>query len=290
VNVLSIPARTFRDFISRNGGAGACREPPAFRDVLSVCPAFSGIQTESVLNRIAASMQERRLPRGVVAPAEPEPSILVLARGELDIAVGSQLVETLRTGGFWGEERIVSAAPGLSIARAATDCTYLAVPAGVLADIPIVQCELLETFERRLRSFRAGFRFEWSEFFRVNVKLLDDQHRTLFALVNALSEAIGRMGIVSGHEKEKREVLEYTRSHFADEEALMKENGYPRYEFQISEHQGLLGQLEKFVNAPERRLRPRSETAVDYLKDWLIKHTLIEDLQYKDFFAQKGIK
>ena len=34
---------------------------------------------------------------------------------------------------------------------------------------------------------------------------------------------------------------------------------------------------------------PASETAVDYLKDWLISHTLLEDLQYRDFFAARGI-
>jgi hemerythrin len=213
----------------------------------------------------------------------------VLARGELDIAVGSHLIETLPRGGFWGEERIVSAAPSLIVARAASDCTYLAVPAGLLADIPIVQWELLETFERRLRSFRAGFRFEWSPSFRVGVTMLDEQHRDLFAHVNALSEAIGRTGIVEGHDAEKRAVLDFARRHFADEEALMKTQGYPRFEVQAQAHRVLLSQLEMLVNAAERRSRPRSETAVDYLKDWLIKHTLLEDLQYKEFFTRRGI-
>jgi hemerythrin len=170
-----------------------------------------------------------------------------------------------------------------------TDCTYFVVPSDVLADIPIVQWELLETFERRLRSFRAGFRFQWSESFRVNVAVLDDQHRTLFSLVNALSQAIGQTGIVEGHEREKREVLEFARSHFADEEALMKAHAYTGYETQVKTHAELMEQLEKLVNAAERRVRPRSETAVDYLKNWLITHTLLEDLQYKEFFAERGV-
>jgi hemerythrin len=290
VTVVSIPARTYREFLSRNGGAEARREPTKFHDVLSICPAFSGIATTSVLNRIAAAMEERRLLRGSVAPAEPGPTLMVLATGELDIAVGSQLIEALGPGGFWGEERIVSAAPSLSVAEAVTDCAYLVVPSEILADIPIVQWELLEAFERRLRSFRAGFRFEWSESFRVNVSLLDDQHRTLFSLVNALSQAIGHTGIFAGHDQEKRDVQEFSRSHFADEEALMKAHAYPRFEMQQRAHHALLDQLERLVNAPERRARPRPETAVDYLKDWLIEHTLLEDLQYKDFFAERGVR
>jgi hemerythrin len=289
VTALSIPARAYKEFLSRNGGVGACREPAAFHDVLSLCPAFSSIETASVLHRISASIEERRVLQGSVAAMEPGPTLMVLAQGELDLAVGSQLIESLRPGGFWGEERIVSGAPSLSMARALTDCTYLVVPAEVLADIPIVQWELLEAFERRLRSFRAGFRFEWSESFRVNVTMLDDQHRTLFSLVNSLSQAIGHTGIFEGHDQEKRDLLKYTREHFADEEALMKAHAYPRCKTQIKEHAALLDQLEKLVQAAERRVRPRSETAVDYLKDWLIRHTLLEDLQYKDFFAEKGV-
>jgi hemerythrin len=290
VTAVSIPARTYQAFLARNGEAGACREPTGFHEVLSMCPAFSGVTTASVLNRVAAAMEERHLPAGSVAPPEPGLALSVLAKGELDIAVGSQLIEVLRPGGFWGEERIVSSAPLLSIARAVVDCTYLVVPSEVLTDIPIVQWELLEAFQRRLRSFRAGFRFEWSESFRVDVAHLDDQHRTLFALVNELSQAIGDTGLVEGHDREKRHVLDFARTHFSEEEALMESHSYPRFDMHKSAHTALLGQLERLVNATERRARPRSETAVDYLKDWLIRHTLLEDMQYKEFFAQRGVR
>jgi hemerythrin len=69
----------------------------------------------------------------------------------------------------------------------------------------------------------------------------------------------------------------------------MTAHGYPRSATQARAHQALLAQLERLVNAPERRSRPRQDTAVDYLKDWLIRHTLLEDLQYKEFFTERGI-
>ena len=285
----AIPPKVYRDFMSRNGGARSCREAPAHREILSACPAFAGIRTESVLNAIATAITERRCAAGSAVPPDVKPSLAVLVTGEVDITAGSHLIETLHRGGFWGEERIVSAATSIIGARAATDCTYLAVPAEVLADIPIVQWELLETFERRLRSFRAGFRFEWSPSFRVGVASLDEQHRTLFALVNTLCEAIGRTGVLEGHEAEKRAVLDFARRHFAEEENLMTAHGYPRSATQARAHQALLAQLERLVNAAERRSRPRQDTAVDYLKDWLIRHTLLEDLQYKEFFTERGI-
>ncbi|HET6452175.1 MAG TPA: bacteriohemerythrin [Spirochaetia bacterium] len=290
VTVLSIPVSTWRRFLKDNGGPEACREPPLSHDALSLCPAFAGVTSEGVLRRIAAQAEERHLPAGTRCPAPAEPGIFVLALGELDLTVGSQLLETLGPGGFWGEERVVSSAPGLSTATAVTDCVYLVLPATALHDVPCVRWELLETFERRLRSFRAGFRFEWSESFRVNVRLLDEQHRELFSRVNVLSQALAASGDVEGHAEEKARVLEYARLHFRDEEKLMTENGYSRWDVQKRAHEMLLAQLERLAAATERRARPRTETAVDYLKEWLISHTLLEDLQYRDFFTMRGIR
>jgi len=199
-------------------------------------------------------------------------------------------VETIGPGGFWGEERIVSSSPVICEPRAAGALTYFAVPAEILSSIPMVQWELQETFERRLRTFRAEFRFEWVDAFRVGVKELDDQHRRLFSLVNGLSEIIGKTGQIEGHEKEKKELLAFARLHFQREEALMEAHDYSRSEVQRKEHGDLIARLERFAGEGERRARPRAQTAVDYLKDWLIRHVLLEDLRYRDFFNEKGLR
>ncbi len=262
----------------------------AAMEALERCPLFASIHAATVRQAIAAAMEKRVLTRGSTALQTGAPELILLASGEVDIVMGAHLIETIGPGGFWGEERVAGEAPSLCAARAAVDSTCFAIPAATLSDIPIVQWNLLEAFERRLRSFRAGFRFEWSESFRVGVKELDEQHRKLFALVNGLSEAIGRSGVIKGHDAEKQELVSFTGMHFSTEESYMESNGYPRLSIQRREHAALMERLNAFVRAGERRMRPRSETIVDYLKDWLIKHTLIEDLQYKGFFALKGIR
>ena len=95
-------------------------------------------------------------------------------------------------------------------------------------------------------------------------------------------------GVIKGHETEKQELLSFTGMHFSTEESYMENNGYPRLSIQRREHAALMERLNAFVRAGERRMRPRSETIVDYLKDWLIKHTLIEDLQVQGFFCAQG--
>jgi hemerythrin len=51
----------------------------------------------------------------------------------------------------------------------------------------------------------------------------------------------------------------------------------------------MLGRLETFLAAEEKRGRPRAENAVEYLKSWLFRHTLLENLRYKSFFIEKGV-
>jgi hemerythrin len=290
VTVLSIPPQTYRDFISRAVCASAFRLSSANRDRLLLCPLFARIQSEKTLNGIASSLSMRALGKGGVAPAEREPLLFLLIEGAMDLAVGEQLLESIGPGGSWGEERIVTTAPALTTAYAVTDCAYAAIPAAVLAGIPIVQWELHEAFEKRLRRFRAGFRFEWSEFYRVNVREMDDQHKALFSLVNELSERVGKTGTITGHDGLKAKVLENAREHFLSEESLMERNAYPRLAAQRAEHADLLERLRLFLGAEEHRTRPRAESMVGYLKDWLIRHTLMEDLKYRDFFAEKGIR
>ena len=289
VTVLSIPAQAYTDFIARANISSAFRTSVANRGFLSLCPLFSGIVSENILNGLAGAMEKRTLTSGQVAVPTSTPELLLLADGEVDLAVGAHLVESIGPGGFWGEERIASAAPMICEARAVTDCVYFAISADLLSEIPLAQWELLETFERRLKNLRTGFRFDWSESFRVEVKELDDQHMKLFTLVNDLSDLVGHSGMIAGHDAEKKELLEFTRFHFESEEALMENNAYPRLDVQKKAHADLLARLERFVSAGERRARPRAETMVDYLKDWLIRHTLLEDLIYREFFREKGI-
>ena len=122
----------------------------------------------------------------------------------------------------------MSAATAFCEARAVTDCVYHVVPAETLADIPIVQWELLETFHRRLRSFRTGYRFEWFPFFSVGVGSIDAEHKTLFAIMDELAEAMEDSGRISGNDGVKQKLLEFTRSHFQNEEALMEKYSYAR--------------------------------------------------------------
>src|ERR1700689_907265 len=94
--------------------------------------------------------------------------------------------------------------------------------------------------------------FTWNDSYSVKVAVCDQQHKNLFDIINRLADAM-RMGkgdeVVS---KTVGELLQYTRTHFQQEEALLKRANYP----QLAPHQE---QHKKFVADIEALIRQTKE-------------------------------
>ena len=70
---------------------------------------------------------------------------------------------------------------------------------------------------------------EWEDKYSVGIKKIDNQHKKLIEIINRLYYSRGnRPHTVLG--KTIQELIEYTKTHFTDEERLMRENGYPDYQ------------------------------------------------------------
>lgn len=82
-----------------------------------------------------------------------------------------------------------------------------------------------------------GTLFSWNEMYSVKVGSLDRQHRRLFALAGRLHETLGTgqaEAIIDGILKQ---LVDYTMTHFASEEALLRKNGYPELAAHMAQHQ-----------------------------------------------------
>jgi len=114
----------------------------------------------------------------------------------------------------------------------------------------------------------------WTPEIAVGSELIDDQHRSLIERVNRLVAAIEE-----GREEEEIAQLfeflkEYTQDHFAAEERLMAETGYPDRENHAAEHQSFCAKIADL----ERRMAAEGMTAVlkrdfdEAVIDWLFEH------------------
>lgn len=130
---------------------------------------------------------------------------------------------------------------------------------------------------------------EWKDEYTVGVAKFDDGHKKLCGLINELSA-----GILQGKGEEmQKNVLKglvgYTMNHFADEERLMKEYGYPDRISHKLEHEEFRDKLLKFVEAYLRDAAPLTAELLAYLVEWLEKHMVGTDKKYQAFFNSKGV-
>lgn len=130
---------------------------------------------------------------------------------------------------------------------------------------------------------------DWSPGFSVNVKQFDEQHKKLVAMVNQLHEAmkVGKGGEVLG--PILNSLISYTASHFADEERLMQQHGYPDLVKHKAEHDKLTKQVLDLQKQYQTTKSALSMSVMSFLRDWLINHIQGEDKKYGPFLNGKGV-
>lgn len=123
--------------------------------------------------------------------------------------------------------------------------------------------------------------FPWSQDYSVGVRLIDNDHKQLVELVNDLHEQIAAG---ASHERVTTALAflaRYVKDHFAREEALMAEYGYPELAAHRLCHQNMAAKihaLQRVQRADPERLDPRK--LLLFLREWLIHHILGADRKY----------
>ena len=80
-------------------------------------------------------------------------------------------------------------------------------------------------------------RLNWDERFSVGHEVLDAQHKHFFALCNAMADSLAEEAAQERFDQLFAELLDKAREHFAAEEALLADCGYPELDDQRSEQE-----------------------------------------------------
>ena len=128
----------------------------------------------------------------------------------------------------------------------------------------------------------------WSGSLSVGVKEMDRQHQKLIGMINRLIEEQHVLTEPATIAELLTEMTDYAQEHFRSEEYLMAEYGYEHLDSQKHSHAAFLDKTVEFMDAS---VGPNilSKALLEYLSSWLTGHILHEDMQYKEFFAKKGI-
>ncbi|MDE7293211.1 MAG: hemerythrin family protein [Oscillospiraceae bacterium] len=125
--------------------------------------------------------------------------------------------------------------------------------------------------------------FEWSEEYSLGVKVIDDAHRQLFAIVSRII----RNFVDGNYVRNKMTCIEavkflknYTVKHFEEEEAYQLSSNYPGYKIHKKIHDNMRDVVVPALEA-EMIENDYSEESVEHFvgvcAGWLVAHVLIED-------------
>lgn len=126
------------------------------------------------------------------------------------------------------------------------------------------------------------------EQFGTNVSQHDQEHQSIFQLLNALDESIGG-GDKATIGANLDQLIEVVVKHFQAEEANFSKYGYPDAAAHKEEHDKLVqacSDLQKKFHAGDTALSANETT---FVKDWLTKHIPNIDKRYGPFLNEKGV-
>ena len=144
---------------------------------------------------------------------------------------------------------------------------------------------IIEAF-LRVMEYRQGIdMIQWTEALSVKVQHMDSDHRVLIGLINQLASAekIGNRRVA---ESVLDELLNYTIDHFKREEQFLHGIGYPISNLAAHklQHASFTETIQdiRWQYLHGFRLRINQEVLL-FLRDWLSKHILVEDMKYAHF-------
>lgn len=130
---------------------------------------------------------------------------------------------------------------------------------------------------------------KWGPQFSINVQQFDNQHKQLIDMVNQLNDA---MTSGKGHDALKSildGLIQYTATHFADEEKILEQQNYPDLEMHKKAHKELVKtalELQKKFHGNSSAL---SGEVMNFLRNWLVNHIQGDDKKYGAYLNGKGI-
>lgn len=130
-----------------------------------------------------------------------------------------------------------------------------------------------------------GF-IEWVPALDIGIAEIDAQHRALVGLINRLDEARARGAAREELAAALGGLRDYAAAHFALEEGLFAERGYPGAKEHVAEHRAFSAKVEAFAAAFAAGKAAVDGEILGFLKTWLTTHISFSDRKYRRHLAR----
>ncbi len=136
--------------------------------------------------------------------------------------------------------------------------------------------------------------FEWDGSLNVGITQVDNQHERLFALVNAYFAVMRNAEAGTIIADTITELFDYATEHFALEEKMLQDHGYPQLAEHRAEHAYYLGKIASYQVMLREGIGSVEGRAITvelwkFMKGWLVEHIMTRDMEYRNHFRSNGI-
>ncbi len=128
----------------------------------------------------------------------------------------------------------------------------------------------------------------WKNEYSVGIEAMDNDHKKLLSLINQLQTAVHYYTGKEFEQKALDELIDYTKTHFAREEQLMADNDFPDLEIHKLQHQQFIDKVNHLLKEYQKDSDVTMVDALNFLKNWLVKHINGTDKEYGKMLNKKG--
>ncbi len=128
---------------------------------------------------------------------------------------------------------------------------------------------------------------QWKDKLLIGVPEIDAEHRYLIALVNNIIEKYHSNKLEASLAKVYAHLINYTNKHFKNEESLMRAVGYPLLAEHKQKHEFLEDTTSELAEMFLSGQQSISVDTLNFLKNWVIDHVLLEDKKIGAFLAKR---
>jgi len=126
-------------------------------------------------------------------------------------------------------------------------------------------------------------KIEWNSDLETGVDLMDDQHQSIVKIYNDLNAALMKGKAHKMMAEILGALIEYTQTHFQDEEKMMEAAGYRDLNQHINEHQQLIMKLQRFKKKLDMDQERISKPVMKLLEFWLKHHIQGSDSDFAEW-------
>lgn len=131
--------------------------------------------------------------------------------------------------------------------------------------------------------------FTWDDSLATSFPDVDLQHKKLILLIEDVHQSLEapEEDYALCIAKDLKRLTDYTEYHFAEEETLMRKNGYPNLDAHCKEHAGFISQIQTQIKALTYANPADGFRFYRFLGSWLLSHIGKSDQSWAQYIREK---